>query len=629
MAYREVLKDPHLESLLTRHRIFAAAIMVLVLMLIVLARLYVLQVVEHDHYSTLSNSNRVQLKALPPARGLIFDRNGVVLADNLPAYRLEIIREKIEDLDQTLAELRELVEVSDLEIKRYRRAARRGRPFESVPLLLNLNDHEVARLAVNLHRLPGVEINARLTRNYPLGPHAVHALGYVGRIDERDLDDLDDANYAGTSHIGKLGLEKFYELDLHGEVGHQRVEVNATGRTLRVLDEVSPVAGSNLYLTIDSSLQKLAESLFDNQRGSLVAIDPNNGEILAMVSMPTFDPNLFVNGISNKDYSSLRDSHDRPLFNRALTGQYPPGSTTKPFFGLAGLEYNVVSQNQKKFCGGYYQLPNDDHRYRDWKKEGHGQMDLKDAITQSCDVYFYDLSYNLGIDRMSTFMRQFGFGAKTGIDTTGERSGLMPSREWKRGARGMPWFPGETLITGIGQGALLVTPLQLASATGALANRGTRYRPQLVKGIRQSTGEEQIVIPPEISGVYTLQKELNWQHVVQGMINVVHGLRGTAHASIGRDAPYKIAGKTGTAQVFGIGQDEEYDAEEVALRLRDHALFMSFAPAESPQIAIAVIVENGGHGSSVAAPIARQLMDAYLLKPSAVISPEAQPAEAG
>jgi len=613
MAYREVLKDPHQENRLIRRRIIAAAIIVVVLMAIVLARLYVLQVVEYAHYSTLSNSNRVRIKALPPARGLIFDRNGVVLADNLPAYRLEIIREEVDNLDQTLHDLRQLVEISDLEIKRYRRASARRRPFESVPLLLNLDDRDVARLAVNLHRFPGVEINARLTRNYPLGSHAVHVLGYVGRIDERDLNQLDEANYAGTSHVGKLGIEKYYESELHGEVGYQRVEVNASGRTLRVLEESPPSAGADLHLSIDSSLQQLAESLFADQRGSLVAIDPNNGEVLAMVSMPSFDPNLFVNGISSRDYSALRDSRDRPLFNRSLTGQYPPGSTTKPFFGLAGLEHNVVSPNQKKFCKGYYQLPNNEHRYRDWKKEGHGNLDMQGAIAQSCDVYFYDMSYDLGIDRMSEFMRQFGFGERTGIDTTSERPGLMPSRDWKRGARGMPWFPGETLITSIGQGAFLATPLQLASATAALANHGTRYRPQLVRQVDDGPTTEAFSMPAEINGVYNVRKELNWQHVINGMERVVHGIRGTAHRSIGLDAPYRIAGKTGTAQVFGIGQDEEYEEEEVALRLRDHALFVSFAPVESPRIAVAVIVENGGHGSSVAAPIARKIMDAYLL----------------
>ncbi len=613
MAYREKLKDNYLETRLIRNRLIAAALIVFVLMMVVLGRLYVLQVVDHEHFTTLSESNRVSLKALPPTRGLIYDRNGIVLADNLPAYRLEIIREQVEDMDETLQQLRQLVEISDQEVSRFRETSKRRRSFESVPLLLNLSDEEVAALAVNIHRFNGVEINARLTRNYPLGKHAVHALGYVGRIDLRDLVKLDEANYAGTSHIGKLGLEKYYEAELHGEVGYQRVEVNASGRTLRVLDEQAPKAGKNLHLTIDSSLQQLAEYLFTGQKGSMVAIDPRNGEILALVSMPSFDPNLFVNGISMANYSALRDSPRRPLFNRAITGQYPPGSTTKPFFGLAGLESNVIGPGHKVFCGGYYQLPNDERKYRDWKKGGHGYMTLDGAITQSCDVYFYELSYNLGIDRMSEFMKQFGFGSRTGIDSTSERPGLMPSREWKRNARGMPWFPGETLITGIGQGALLVTPLQLSSATGALAMQGKLYKPHLVKSIENPVDQTDQPVEVVLSSEYKLKKKLNWDHVVRGMTNVVHHIRGTAHR-IAQGLQYKIAGKTGTAQVFGIAQDEEYEEENVTKKLRDHALFMAFAPVEDPKIAVAVVVENGGHGSSVAAPIARKIMDAYLLK---------------
>ena len=612
-SYREQLKDNYLETRLIRNRLIAAALIVLLLMMVVLGRLYVLQVVEHEYFTTLSNSNRVSLKALPPTRGLIYDRNGVVMADNLPAYRLEIIREQVEDLDQTLLQLQQLVQISDQEIKRFRETSKRRRSFESVPLLLNLTDEEVALLAVNIHRFSGVEINARLTRNYPLGKHAVHALGYVGRIDVRDLARLDEANYAGTSHIGKLGLEKYYEKQLHGEVGYQRVEVNASGRTLRVLDQQPPTAGKNLHLTIDSSLQQLAEYLFTDEKGSVVAIDPRSGEILALVSMPSFDPNLFVNGISTADYSELSTSSKRPLFNRALTGQYPPGSTTKPFFGLAGLEANVIGPRHSVYCAGHYMLPNDERKYRDWKKEGHGRTDLDKAITQSCDVFFYELAYNLGIDRMSEFMDQFGFGHRTGIDSTGERPGLMPSREWKRNARGMPWFPGETLITGIGQGALLVTPLQLSNATAALAMQGLRYKPHLVKSIEDSVSGEDQQIEPMVVGNYQLKKKINWKHVVKGMTNVVHNVRGTANR-IARGLQYEIAGKTGTAQVFGIAQDEEYEEDKVSKKLRDHALFMAFAPADDPRIAVAVVVENGGHGSSVAAPIARKIMDAYLLK---------------
>jgi len=616
MSKREQLKDDYLENRLIRHRLVLAAVFTVILLSLVLGRLYVLQVVEHEHFVTLSDSNRVRIKALPPTRGLIFDRNGVVMADNLPTYRLEIVREQVHDLDATLQQLRQYVEFSDQDLKRFKQSLSRRRPFESIPLRLNLNDEEVARLAVNLHQFEGVEINARLTRNYPNGEHAVHALGYVSRIDERDLGKVSEAAYAGTTHIGKLGLEKFYEKDLHGEVGIQQVEVNARGRTLRVLSESPPVQGNNLYLTIDSRLQKVAEKAFAEYSGAAIAIDPDNGEILALVSMPIFDPNLFVNGISFDDYNALRDSHRRPLFNRALSGQYPPGSTTKPFYGLLGLESAVSSKEQKIFCIGYYKLPNEERRYRDWKKQGHGHMNLHDAVTQSCDVYFYDLAYRLGIDRMSEFLAKFGFGVKTGVDSTGERNGLLPSREWKRGHDGMPWFPGETLITGIGQGALLVTPLQLANSTAAFASKGVRYRPHLVKTIEQIPDYNRIDATSEIVERYPLQREKNWQHVHEAMVSVVHGPRGTAHYSIGRDIKYKVAGKTGTAQVFEIAQDEEYEEDEVIEKLRDHALFISYAPADNPRIAVAVIVENGGHGSSVAAPIARQIMDAYLLEPS-------------
>lgn len=610
MIQRVHLKDDYLENRLIRRRIILSALFVLVLILLVLGRLFVLQINDYEHFTTLSESNRVHLKALPPTRGLIFDRNGVVMANNLPSYRLEIVHEQVGDLESTLQRLQSYIELDEQDLKRFQRASRHRRPFESIPLKLNLDDDELARLAVNLHQFDGVEINARLTRHYPQGEHAVHALGYVSQLDEQDLNEVDSANYSGTSHIGKLGLEKYYESELHGRVGVQQVEVNARGRTLRVLSETPPVQGNNLYLTIDSRLQKVAEEAFGDYTGAVVAIDPNNGEILALASMPVFDPNLFVNGISFDNYNALRDSPSRPLFNRALSGQYPPGSTTKPFLGLAGLETSTISMSKKKICNGYYLLPNEERRYRDWKKEGHGAVDMKTAITQSCDVYFYDLAYQLGIDRISAFMSQFGFGQKTGIDSTGERPGLMPSREWKRQAQGMIWFPGETLITGIGQGAMLVTPLQLTSSTAALANKGTRYRPHLVQAIDSNQTDFARVTKPEVVGQYVLKREQNWRHIHNSMVNVVHGLRGTAQG-IRNGLKYKMAGKTGTAQVFGIAQDEEYDEETVSQKLRDHALFISYAPAEKPVIAVAVIVENGSHGSTVAAPIARKVMDAF------------------
>jgi penicillin-binding protein 2 len=615
MSKREQLKDDFLENRLIRRRLVLSAIFTVILLSLVLGRLYVLQIVEHEHFSTLSDSNRVRIKALPPTRGLIFDRHGVVMANNLPAYRLEIVPEQVEDLDSTLLQLKRYIDYTEQDLKRFRQSSKRRRPFESIPLRLNLKDEEVARLAVNIHKFEGVEINARLTRNYPQGAHAVHALGYVSRIDERDLREVSEIEYAGSTHIGKLGLEKFYEHELHGKVGVQQVEVNARGRTLRVLNESPPVQGNNLHLTIDSRLQKVAEEAFAEYSGAAVAINPNNGEILALVSMPIFDPNLFVNGISYNDYNALRDSSKRPLFNRALSGQYPPGSTSKPFYALAGLEASVTTVEKDVYCIGYYKLPNEPRRYRDWKKQGHGHMDLNNAITQSCDVYFYDLAYRMGIDRMSAFLAHFGFGVKTGVDSTSERNGLLPSREWKRRAEGMPWFPGETLITGIGQGALLVTPLQLANSTAAFSIKGKRFQPHLVKSVEKVPEYNLVEIANRVAGRYELQSETNWQHVHDAMVNVVHGLRGTARR-ISKGMEYRAAGKTGTAQVFGVAQDEEYDEETVIEKLRDHALFISYAPADDPQIAVAVIVENGGHGSSVAAPIARRIMDAYLLAES-------------
>ncbi|MCZ6668468.1 MAG: penicillin-binding protein 2, partial [Gammaproteobacteria bacterium] len=410
MSNRVHIKDDYLEFNLIRRRLVVSAVIIVMLITMVLIRLYVLQIVDYEHFSTLSDSNRIRIKAIPPIRGLIYDRKGVVLANNLPAYRLEITPEQVDDIDDTLDRLKQYVYFSENDLKRYQQSSRRRRPFESIPLRLNLDDDEVARLAVNLHKFKGVEINARLTRNYPLEGHAIHALGYVGRIDENDLSKVNAIDYAGTSHIGKLGLEKYYESELHGTVGVQKVEVNAKGRTLRVLDETPPISGNNLYLTIDSRLQKIAEDAFGDYNGSVVAIDPNNGEILALVSMPTFDPNLFVNGISVNNYRALRDSPRRPLFNRALAGQYPPGSTTKPFFALAGLESNSITTSKKRFCGGYYILPKETRKFRDWKKWGHGLMDMKSAITQSCDVYFYNLAYTMGIDKMSAFLTQFGFG---------------------------------------------------------------------------------------------------------------------------------------------------------------------------------------------------------------------------
>jgi penicillin-binding protein 2 len=610
MASRITIKDDYFEARLLQRRAIVAGALILVLMVVLISRLFFLQVTSHEHYSTLSLNNRVRLTAVPPPRGLIYDRNGVVLADNLPTYQLEVTPEEVDDMDATLAALSEIVELSESDIERFEDALRRQRPFEGIPLRFNLSDVDVARFAVNRHRFPGVDIQARLTRYYPLGATTAHVLGYVGRIDEDDLRRVDEASYAGTSHIGKLGIERFYEDQLHGGVGHQQIEVNAEGRVLRVLEDEPPRPGQDIVLSIDSGLQAVAQQAFEGESGALVAMIPETGEILALVSTPSYDPNLFVNGISSEEYHALQRSPARPLFNRALSGQYPPGSTIKPLIGLAGLEYGVVSASHKIFCPGYYSLPNDSHRYRDWKRGGHGWVDLDLAVMRSCDVYFYTLAYELGIDRLQEFLAEFGFGVRTGLDSTGERSGLLPSREWKRRARREPWYPGETLITGIGQGAFNVTPLQLASATATLAMKGLHVRPHLLKAVLGPDGEPIEQASPEVVGRLQLNQPAHWDTVLLAMYNAVNNLRGTAYR-VGQGASYDIAGKTGTAQVYGIAQDEEYDEDAIAKKLRDHALFVAFAPFEKPLIAVAVVVENGGHGGSVAGPIARRVMDYY------------------
>lgn len=612
MVARVAIKDELQETGLTRRRAVISAVLILLLMVMLIWRLYFLQVASHEHFSTLSLNNRVRLMAVPPPRGLIYDRNGVVLADNLPAYRLEVTPEEVDDIEATLAALSGIIALDEADVERFRQSLRRKLPFEGVPLRFNLSDEEVARFAVNRHRFPGVDITARLSRHYPLGATTAHVLGYVGRIDENDLREVDEANYAGTSHIGKLGVEGYYEERLHGTVGHQQVEVNASGRLLRVLQEEPPAPGQDLVLTLDAGLQAMAEGLFGPERGALVAIEPATGDVLALVSTPAYDPNAFVNGIGQEDYALLQGSLDRPLFNRALSGQYPPGSTIKPLVGLAGLEFGAVSPQHRVFCPGFYRLPNDDRRYRDWKRTGHGWTDLNMAVVRSCDVYFYELAYDLGIDRLHAFMGLFGFGERTGLDSTGERPGLLPSRVWKRRARGEPWYPGETLITGIGQGAFSATPLQLASAAATVATRGARMRPRLLKAEGRPDHPQLRELEPEPLPPVELHHPEHWEMVRQAMHDVVHTLRGTAQA-IGRDIAYTMAGKTGTAQVFGLGQDEEYDEENVAKRLRDHALFIAYAPVEDPRIAVAVVVENGGSGSSAAAPIARRVMDHYLV----------------
>ncbi len=632
------LKDHLRETLLFNRRLIAGLFIAGGLVLVLVARLAQLQILEHDHYTTLSENNRVSIEPVAPTRGLIYDRNGVLLAQNLPSFRLEIVPEHVPDMEATLDRLRKLVRLDEADLARFRQTLKRKRRFEGVPLRFRLSDEEVARVSVHRHRLPGVFIRAELARHYPLGRLAAHAVGYVGRISEAELAGLSDnlrhcqagappaeaagllrhvdeetlcelmapSNYAGTWHMGKVGIERYYEYLLHGRVGYQKVETNAQGRVLKVLERTLPVPGRSLYLNLDVRLQRAAETAFGDHNGALVALEPRTGAVLALVSMPGYDPNRLV-----ADYRRLTASPDRPLFNRAIQGQYPPGSTLKPFIALAGLELDMMQASDSILCPGYYLLKGDERRYRDWKKEGHGGVDMERAIVESCDVYFYDLALALGIDRIHDYLARFGFGRRTGIDLPGELPGLLPSREWKRRHHGLPWFPGETLITGIGQGFTLTTPLQLAEVTATLANGGRRLHPQLVRALADAEGVPEQTVPPRSAGEVGVRVPAHWQAVVRAMRRVVHSVHGTARG-IGHNVGYAIAGKTGTAQVFGIKEDEEYVEEEIAKRLRDHALFIAFAPVEDPRIAVAVIVENGGSGGTVAAPVARAVMDAWL-----------------
>ncbi len=608
MYGRYTVKNPLEENRIFLSRVVAIFVLIIILILALVVRLVYLQVVGHQHYASLAKDNRVKVVPLPPTRGIIYDRKGRVLAENIPSYSLEIIPEQVKDLDKTLARLQALLNISDEKIEQFQKLRKRRKSFSSTPILLRMTDEEVARFATVRPFFPGVDIHARLVRYYPYGELASHVVGYVGRINERELKTLPVAEYRGTHHVGKIGIEKTYEEQLHGKTGYAEIETNAQGRAVNSLDATEPVPGANIFLTLDIDLQKTAYDALGDYNGAAVALSIPDGDVLVFTSHPGFDPNPFVYGISSKAYKALRQSDDQPLFNRVLRGQYPPGSTIKPFIGLAGLEYKVTSYKHKLFCPGFYKLPNVNHRYRDWKKWGHGSVDLDIAITQSCDVYFYDLALTLGIDRIYDFLSRFGFGQKTGIDLVGELSGLLPSREWKRRKRKQPWYPGETLITGIGQGFMQVTPLQLARATATLANRGKVVTPYLASKI---INNERISTAKKTSEPVIKLNPANLDNIIQSMIHVIHGARGTARR-ISKDIDYQIAGKTGTAQVFTVKQEEKYDEKEIALKLRDHALFIAFAPAHDPEIAVAVVVENGGHGGSVAAPIAGKIIKQYL-----------------
>ncbi len=612
------LKDYQKDKQLIRRRLVAAAVLVVLLVGVLLMRLYYLQVVQYEHHSTLAENNRIHVQPLPPTRGLIYDRNGVVLADNRPSFNLTITRERTGDWREVLATLGELLGLEETELEQMAKRLQQGRrPFEPVPVLFELSEEQIAVVSVNQFLLPGVEVAAQMVRHYPLGEQFAHSIGYVGRISEDDLKRMEDTvAYSGTHHIGKTGVERFYEDSLHGKVGYAEVETNARGRVLRVLKRIEPHNGDDLVLTLDAGLQQAAIAALAGRRGAIVALEPSTGEVLAMVSEPSYDPNPFVTGIGFKAYAELRDSIDQPLYNRVLRGLYPPGSTIKPMVVLAGLDSGVITPASRVFDPGFYQLPNNTHKYRNWNRSGDGWVGLELAVARSNDTYFYDLAHKLGVDRLHAYMTQFGFGQRVALDMFEETGGLMPSREWKRERYKQPWYPGETLILGIGQGYMQSTPLQLAHATGLVATRGRWVRPHLARTV----GGVPIVDEnphPDIQ----LKNPAHWDLARHAMESVMHGERGTARG-VGARAQYRIAGKSGTAQVVAIKQGEKYDRNKVNERHRDHALFIAYAPADDPKIAVAVMVENGESGSGVAAPVAKAVLDAWLLPPEPEPEPE-------
>jgi len=614
ISYRtdRAIKNERDERNLFEGRAWTGLLIISFCMLALIGRYVWLQIYSYESFSTHSENNRVSVRPVTPNRGLIYDRRGRVIAENRPAYRLEIIPEKVTGeatgLEGLLDELSTLIALSEDNRKSFHKSRRHYRSFDSVPVKFNLSEREVARFAVNRHRFQGADVVPYLSRHYPYGELLTHVLGYIGRLDAASVD---EGNYRGTRTIGKIGVERFHEKELHGSSGFERVETNAQGRILNVLERHDAIPGTDLVLSIDVAVQRAAWDALGDRPGAVVAIDPLDGSVIALVSKPAYDPNAFVHGISQQAYRNILDTPGRPLFNRALKGGYEPGSTLKPFVALAGLEQGLVTPETRVFSNGKFYIKGYDRPYRDWKDTGHGWVDMASALEQSVNTYFYQLAMDMGIDRMHDYLSQFGFGAVTGIDVPGEGKGLLPSREWKRALHGLPWYPGETVIAGIGQGFNVVTPLQLANAVVALINGGTRFAPRLLYASKPAGVERAKRIKAPVEMRIPVEDPQNWQVVLDGMDRVVNGLRGTAKR-IAVDAPYRIAGKTGTAQVYQLSKDEGEKDREVAQHLRDHALFIAFAPVEAPRIAIAVVVEHGGGGSTAAAPVARATLDAWL-----------------
>ncbi|MEW9572769.1 penicillin-binding protein 2 [Rhodanobacter sp. Si-c] len=630
MKLRRAIKDARSEGELFRRRALAGFALILLGLAGLIGRYVFLQVSRYDEFATRSQNNRVKPIPIPPARGLIYDRNGVLLANNVPAFRLEVVPEQVDDMQAMLAQLGQVIPLSQDDLDAFRKQLKQSRRFESVPLKMRLTEDEIDRFAVNRWRFPGVDVVPYLNRRYPLGPLFAHVIGYVSRIDADDLARLDPARYKGTTHVGRIGIERSYEDVLHGSPGYELVEVNANGQTQRVLQTHPATPGKNIYLSIDARIQKAAEQAFDGRPGAAVAIDPRNGQVLAMVSVPTYDPNLFVDGISHADYDALTSAPDKPLLNRALRGVYPPGSTVKPYVGLGGLELGLRTPQDTVLSTGTFYIPGQSRGYRDDRRGGFGTVDLRKAIMWSVNTYFYKLALDMGIDRFSAWMGRFGFGKPTGIDLDGEASGVLPSREWKARRFKQPWYPGETVIAGIGQGYWAVTPLQLAHALATLAGHGMPYAPRLVMATQVGVDTPKLPLSNPPSGPSLVTNQASWLAVEQGMQMVVNDPRGTGYG-LGKGFPYTIAGKSGTAERYSRRSDAYNENKNLAyLASRHRAWFEMFAPAEAPRIAVAVVLEQGAWGASSAGPIARKILDAWLATqpdapPDTPLPPEGKP----
>lgn len=604
MPYPSTIKDPQHEIQIFTRRTIVIAVFILLLSSCLIARLIYLQVYQYQTYTTLSQKNLLSLDPLEPKRGLIYDRNGVLLAVNIPVFSLEIRPRHVKKIEETLAELSKIIHLTDDHLRMFHKQLKQCRRYEAVPLRTRLTEEEVARFSIDQFRFPGVQIKARLIRHYPFGAIMAPVLGYVGRINERELARVDPTNYSATNYIGKVGVEKYFETELHGKVGYQQAESDAAGRIIRVLKRTDPIPGNHLYLSVDSRLQRIASEAFQHVRGAAVAIDPSTGHILALVNSPSYDPNLFVDGISQKAFKALQQDPDKPLYNRATRGQYPPGSTVKPFLALAGLAAGIITPHDTVHDPGWFRINSNSRIYHDWQRHGHGTVNLSHAIRVSCDIYFYQLALKLGIHRMGDIFRQFKFGESTSVEINEELPGLIPSPDWKKRVHKQAWYLGDTVITGIGQGFMLATPLQLAQATAILANRGQGFKSTLLLG-RQFIHNQFVRQAPIPLTPINLANQ-HWQTVIDAMQTVIS--QGTGAKRFGNDASYSVAGKTGTIQVYSLKQNERYDKNKVPIRLRDNSAFIVFAPVNKPRIAVAVITEH----DDMAGKIARKIVDGYL-----------------